>query len=154
MEKIRAAYEQESGVKLRIQYGGSGTLLSNLQVARSGDLYLAADQSYLDIARDKGLVAETIPIATLRPVIAVPTGNPRGIASLADLCHDDISLALANADAAAIGKLTHQALAAGCPVIDLRRVCNERSDYFNPIEPNEQGGGKIAEAIVDVLTGL
>ena len=85
MEKIREAYEAEVGVKLRIQYGGSGTLLSNLQVARTGDLYLAADDSYLDIARKKGLLAESIPIATQRPVIAVALGNPREIASLDDL---------------------------------------------------------------------
>ena len=33
------------------------------------------------------------------------------------------------------------------PVIDLRLVCNEPSDYANPIEPSGKGGRKIAEAI-------
>lgn len=41
----------------------------------------------------------------------------------------------------------------GCSVIDLRRVCGERSDYANPIEPNAQGGGKIAETIFQLVSG-
>ena len=36
-------------------------------------------------------------------------------------------------------------------VIDLRLVCNERSDYANPIEPSSRGGAKIARAIVRAL---
>ena len=38
-------------------------------------------------------------------------------------------------------------------VIDLRLVCNEGTDYANPIEPSGPGGLKIARAIVRV-TGI
>ena len=41
---------------------------------------------------------------------------------------------------------------ADCPVIDLRRVCADPADYFNPIEPGERGGEKIASAILSALT--
>lgn len=37
------------------------------------------------------------------------------------------------------------------PVIDLRRVCSRRSDFANPIEPNVEGGRKIAAAIQTAL---
>jgi hypothetical protein len=40
----------------------------------------------------------------------------------------------------------------GFPVLDLRRVCTQRSDYFNSIEPNHQGGGKIVDAILNRTT--
>jgi lysophospholipase L1-like esterase len=43
------------------------------------------------------------------------------------------------------------AFRAGIPVIDLRLVCDEDSDYANPIEPSARGGDKIAERIVEVL---
>jgi len=33
------------------------------------------------------------------------------------------------------------------PVVDLRRVCSAPQDYTRRIEPNEQGGRKIAEAL-------
>lgn len=39
----------------------------------------------------------------------------------------------------------------GVPVIDLRRVCTEPEDYYDPIEPNAVGGAKIASAIHEVL---
>ncbi len=35
----------------------------------------------------------------------------------------------------------------GLNVIDLRLICNETSDYANPIEPSGQGGLKIAKAV-------
>ncbi len=35
-------YHDQLGVTVSVQYGGSGTLLSNLRVAQTGDLYLAA----------------------------------------------------------------------------------------------------------------
>jgi len=39
----------------------------------------------------------------------------------------------------------------GCPVVDLRRVCRDSSDYYNPIEPGAEGGRKIASAILSAL---
>jgi len=47
--------------------------------------------------------------------------------------------------------IIRQAVLAGVPLIDLRLVCNEDSDYANEIEPSEKGGGKIAKAIVRVV---
>jgi len=44
-----------------------------------------------------------------------------------------------------------QAFHAGIPLIDLRLVCNEDSDYANEIEPSEAGGKKIAKAILRVV---
>ncbi len=44
-----------------------------------------------------------------------------------------------------------QAFLAGLPLIDLRLVCNEDSDYANEIEPGEKGGEKIARAIVRLI---
>ena len=64
MAEIARRYEEAYGVKVMLQYGGSGTLLNNLQLADKGDLYLAADHSYTDIARGKGLIAEELPWPT------------------------------------------------------------------------------------------
>lgn len=48
--------------------------------------------------------------------------------------------------------ITRAAFGAGLPLIDLRLVCNEDSDYANPIEPSETGGAKIARAIVTLVS--
>lgn len=48
--------------------------------------------------------------------------------------------------------ITRAAFAAGVPLIDLRLVCDEDSDYANPIEPSDSGGAKIAGAILRLLS--
>src|SRR5262249_6049589 len=58
------------------------------------------------------LLAETIPLATMRPVLVVRAGNPLGIRSLDDLLTRKVKLAHANPEAAAIGKLSTEALKA------------------------------------------
>ena len=110
VEEVAKEYERIYNVPIQIQYGGSGTLLSNLTVSRTGDLYLAADRSYIEIARKKNLVEESIPLARLRPVIGVARGNPKNIQSIADLLRSDVRVVLANPDAASIGKQTRQLL--------------------------------------------
>jgi lysophospholipase L1-like esterase len=49
--------------------------------------------------------------------------------------------------------IIRQAFLEGVPLIDLRLVCDEDSDYANEIEPSEKGGGKIADAIARLVSG-
>jgi len=135
VEEAARRYMQEYGVTVQLQYGGSGTLLSNIQVARTGDLFIAADNSYIVIAQEKGVVAESIPIAYMTPVIAVQKGNPKNIQSVDDLLRDDIRLVLGNPDAASIGKQT-KTLLTGLGVWD--RVVNRvnADGVFKPTVPD------------------
>ena len=110
MESIRADYEKEFDRSVRVQYGPSQTLLSSIEVSGSGDLFLPADDSFLQIAAEKHLVAEQIPIAKMHAVIAVGKGNPKAIVTLADLLRSDVRLVQASPDAAAIGKITRNTL--------------------------------------------
>jgi len=95
---------------VELQYGGSQTLLANAEVSRRGDLFIPADDSYLQAARTKGLAAEALPLARMAPVLAVAKGNPKGIREIADLLKPGVKLAQANPEAAAVGKLVRQAL--------------------------------------------
>ncbi|MDB4645141.1 extracellular solute-binding protein [Rubripirellula sp.] len=110
MEKIVADYTEEYGREIELQYGGSQTLLSQLEVTGTGDLYLPADDSYLKIAKDKNLVSEMLPIAKMEVVVAVQKGNPKSIQTFDDLLRDDVKLVQANPDATAVGKVTRRML--------------------------------------------
>ncbi len=110
VEAAARAYEQRYGVPVQLQFGGSQTLLANIQVSGAGDLYLPADDSYIQLARDKGLVEEAIPLARMRPVLVVRKGNPRGVRSLRDLLAKKLRVVHAKPDAAAVGKVTLDAL--------------------------------------------
>lgn len=106
VEAIVKAY----GGNVQLQFGGSNTLLANAELTKKGDLFIPADDSYLEMARSKGLAAESVPLARQGPVLAVAKGNPKGIRSVADLLRKDVRLAQANPDAAAVGKLARAAL--------------------------------------------
>ncbi len=112
VEPIVADYAEQYGVTVQVQYGGSNTLLSQIEVGRVGDLYLAADESYTTLAREKDLVQEIIPVAVMRPVIAVRQGNPGSIQTIDDLLRDDVRVALGNPGQAAVGKLARELLSA------------------------------------------
>ncbi|HUE15113.1 MAG TPA: molybdate ABC transporter substrate-binding protein [Planctomycetaceae bacterium] len=104
VSEILADYESANPVTFQTQFGGSGTLLSEIRVA-GGDLFVAADMQYLLTARQMNLVGEILPIATQTPVIVVPQGNLKKIGSLQDLLKNGVRLSLADPKMAAIGKV-------------------------------------------------
>ncbi|MFT4546129.1 MAG: molybdate transport system substrate-binding protein [Verrucomicrobiales bacterium] len=109
---IARQYEEEFGVKVQLQYGGTSTLLSQVQIAKRGDLFIAADDTAVEAAREKGVVREVLALAVQYPVIAVAEGNPKGIRSIDDLLRDDVRVAIGNPGAASIGKATRRGMGA------------------------------------------
>ncbi len=110
IDQIRLDYEQEYGRTVDVQYGPSQTLLSSIEVSRVGDLFLPADDSFMNMAREKKLIAEVVPVAQMRGVLAVRKGNPKSIKSFADLMRSDVRVVQASIEASAIGKLTCEKL--------------------------------------------
>ncbi len=110
ISEIVKQYEKEYGVYVQMQYGGSGTLLSNIRVVKSGDLYLAADKSYIEKANEYGLIDEVMDVAHLTPVLLVKKGNPKNINSLNDLLQEGVKICIANPSAASVGRLTKKML--------------------------------------------
>jgi molybdate transport system substrate-binding protein len=110
VEAIAREYEEAYGVEIQLQYGGSNTLLAALQVSGRGDLYLPADGAYVESAREKGLIREVIPLAHMKPVLAVRRGNPKKVRSFDDLLERNLRISQANPEAAAIGRLSREVL--------------------------------------------
>src|SRR5262245_60176059 len=111
IEQIARDYEDEYGVQIQLTYGGSNTLLTNLEVSKRGDLFISADDFYIDKAREKGLLEEDIPLAHMTAVLAVRKDNPKGVQTFKDLLEKkNVRLAQAEPEAAAIGMLTKKTL--------------------------------------------
>lgn len=110
MEAVRQDYQAEIGVEVQVQYGASQALLAAVEVSRSGDLYLPADDSFLTKARERKLVAKEFPLADMDAVVAVTKGNPHGIATLDDLLTKDVRIAQGNPEATGIGVVTQRVL--------------------------------------------
>ena len=108
--RIAKQYEEEYGTKVQLHYGGSGTLLGNLEVASGCDIYLAADSSYTRIAREKGLIVETMPVALMKAGFGVFKDNPKKLSALSDIKREGIRTGIGNPEAASVGKFAKKIL--------------------------------------------
>jgi molybdenum ABC transporter molybdate-binding protein len=150
LERIAAQYEDEYGVTIRLQYGGSATLLGQIEVAQTGDLYLAGDLSHIEKARQKNLADESLPLVFLEPVLAVAKGNPKNIRSVEDMQRPTVRLALGDPDAAEIGRLTKRLLERGNHWQAISHHTTHRG-VFKPTEPDlalDVRTGNVDAAIV------
>ena len=110
LDQIVADYTTTYGRPVSVQYGGSNTMLSQLTVGKNADLYIAADDSYTQLAEERNMVRERFPLASQRPVIVVRKQNPLDITTVSDLPGKQIRYAIGDPEATAIGKKTKQAL--------------------------------------------
>ncbi len=112
LEEVARKYEEEFGVVIEPQYGGSNTLLNQLEIDKFThvDLYLAADEFYTTAAREKGLAAEVFSLASMRPVLAVRQDSGLQIESFANIIEGDLSIAVAHPDQASIGQTSYERL--------------------------------------------
>jgi len=104
-EELVALFEAETGHKIKLFLGSSGSLLSQMKIARRGDIYFPGSPDYMKIARQDGIVvAESERIVTyLIPAINVQRGNPKNISKLEDLAGKDIRVAIGNPHHVCVG---------------------------------------------------
>jgi len=158
VEAIRADYEKEFGRTVQVQYGPSQTLLASMEVAQTGDLYLPADDSFLKIAKEKNLIAEVLPLASMKAGVAVLKGNPKRIRSFEDLLEDDVRFVQANIAATAIGKITQEVLSssqqweAADKATDAYR--SSVTDVANDVLVGAADAGIVYDAVLHTYPGL
>ncbi|MCI0702724.1 MAG: molybdate ABC transporter substrate-binding protein [Planctomycetia bacterium] len=110
LQDIATEYERETGQRIECEFGDSGQMLTSSIVRPDSDLFLPADDSFIRLAQEKGLVAEVFPIGRMRAVILTRPGNPLGITKLDDLLKPKVKVGIANPDRAAIGKVVRDHL--------------------------------------------
>jgi molybdate transport system substrate-binding protein len=105
LEEAAAAFKEETGIEVFLNFGGSGTVLSQIELSKSGDLYIPGSQDYMAKAERQDVVdpASVQKIAYLVPVIAVQKGNPKDIRSLADLARPGVAVGIGNPSAVCLG---------------------------------------------------
>lgn len=100
-------FERRYGVKVVLNLGGSGALLTALEITRSGDVYIPGSPEYLVLAKQRGIVnfmaSEPKILTYLVPAIIVQKGNPKNITKLEDLAKPGIRVGIADPKSVCIG---------------------------------------------------
>jgi molybdate transport system substrate-binding protein len=125
IDEAVAMFEQKTGNTVMVNYGGGGEVLSSMVLGKTGDVYIAPEQKFIDNAKKQGAVATNAAVHTLAfmiPVIGVREGNPLDIRSLADLARPGIEVAVCNPDTTSLGVLVPQML--------------EKAGLYEAIKPN------------------
>lgn len=99
------AFQEKTGVKVDVVFGGSGYVLSQMKLAKRGDIYFPGSSDYMEVAKRDGQVfPETEKtIVYVVPAINVQKGNPKQIRGLLDLTKPGLRVAIANPEGVCVG---------------------------------------------------
>lgn len=150
-ESVRA-YRDKFGISLDVIFGGSGFVLSQMKLARRGDLYFPGSSDFMEVAKREGLVfpeSERI-IVYLVPAINVQKGNPKGIRHLRDLTREGIRVAIANPEMVCVGTYAVEIVEKNLTASEKERF---RKNLVNYTESCEKTANVISLKAVDAVLG-
>jgi molybdate transport system substrate-binding protein len=114
-----------AGTRLELHFAGTPQLVVQIREGAPADVFASADEVNMQRVLDSALaLAEPHLFASNRLAIIAPKGNPKGLATLADLGREDLTVLLCGPEVPA-GRYARQALAkAG---VELRSASDEPS---------------------------
>ncbi len=105
VEDLAKSFEEKTGIKVDVNIGGSGMLLSQMKLSKQGDVYFPGSIDFIEKAKSEGMIDESTvtPIVYLVPAICVPKGNPKQIKTLKDLCRPGLKVVIAHPESVCLG---------------------------------------------------
>jgi molybdate transport system substrate-binding protein len=151
-EEVAKVFQEKAGIPVGVIFGGSGFVLSQMKLARKGDLYFPGSSDFMEIAKKDGLVfPETEKtIVYLVPAINVQKGNPKGIHSLKDLIKDGIRVAIANPEMVCVGTYAVEIIEKNLTPIEKEKF---KKNLVNYTESCEKTANAISLKAVDAVIG-
>ncbi len=112
MNDLISLFENKTGVRIEVHYGGSSEIFGVLQTTCGCDVFIPGAWYYTQQAMKKGYILKGTVINVTKhiPVIAVPASNPGNIRSLQDLAKSSVRVVLGDPKACAIGKVDKKIL--------------------------------------------
>jgi molybdate transport system substrate-binding protein len=106
-QEIADTFKAETGCEMNITFANAAQIQTQIQTTNEGDFFIAGSADELKPVEE--FVEKSEDLVKHIPVIAVPTANPKGIASLADLAKAD-TLLIGDPESTPIGKIAKKAL--------------------------------------------
>jgi molybdate transport system substrate-binding protein len=104
-EEAAQLFENKTGIRVLLHFGGSGKMLADMKLTGKGDIYFPGSSDFMELAKKEGLVQPQTEerIIYLIPSINVPKGNPKKIQTLADLVKPGITIGIGRPDTVCVG---------------------------------------------------
>ncbi len=137
-QEAKTVFEKKHpNITIDMTFGGSGTLLTQMTLEETGDVYMPGSDDYMDKAeKQKAVIPKTRKIvAYLVPTICVQHGNPKSIKALADLARPGVTVGLAQAGAVCLGDVSDGILKAAGLEEQVKKNC---LTYARSCEQTEQ----------------
>ncbi|OQX19930.1 MAG: molybdate ABC transporter substrate-binding protein [Candidatus Altiarchaeales archaeon A3] len=109
MKEAASIFEEKYNITVELNFGSSGTVLSQMEISKQGDIYIPGSNDFMDKAKEKRIIEEDTEkiLAYLLPAIVVQKGNPKNISSLDELvykvAHKNVTLAICNPVSCCVG---------------------------------------------------
>lgn len=105
LEEAAEIFEEQAGIRVELQFSGSGRMLSQMKISQQGDLYIPGSPDYIEKAKKDGVIdpGTERKIAYLVPAIIVQENNPLNIQSLEDLGKDNVDVGICAPESCCIG---------------------------------------------------
>lgn len=154
-EEAIGLFEQKTGTKVEVVFGGSGKVLSQMKLAKTGDLYFPGSSDYMELAKKDGdVIASTeAVIVYLVPAINVEAGNPKNIQGLRDLLRSDVKVAIANPENVCVGAYAVEIVEAVTSGLTEAEKAAFRAKLLNYTESCEKTATAISLDQVDAVLG-
>lgn len=152
VEEAARIFEKKTGVRVDLNIGGSGVVLSQLKLTKKGDIYFPGSSDFMELAKRDGIVfPETESrIVYLVPAINVQKGNPKDIKTLKDLTRHGIRIAIANPESVCVGIYAVEIIEKVFSVEDKTAF---RKNLVNYTESCEKTANVISLKAVDAVIG-
>lgn len=113
LHEIKEVYEKENNVKLTFNLGGSGKLAQQIQQGAPVDVFISANQDWMDVLEDKGLIKTDTRTNVTGNQLVLITGKESSLTyeSFGEIEPDTVDqIAIGNPESVPAGKYTKDVL--------------------------------------------
>ncbi len=109
MEKLVKMYEEATGNKTLLAYGGSEDHLPKVKLKAVGDVFVS-HTPYMQYTRDADAMLREEIVGHMVPVLVVQKGNPKKLEKIEDLAQPGLRVVLSNPEFSTCGKMVAEML--------------------------------------------
>ena len=108
-QEIANRFAELTGCDMNVTYANAAQIQTQISTAQEGAFFIAGAAG--EVKPVEEFVSSSVKLVKHIPVLAVASGNPKGIGGIADLARDDVETVIGDAESTPIGKIAMQAFA-------------------------------------------